>query len=96
MSDIRVRPEALHSAAASLRAESARIESALRGLEAEANLLRGGWDGAAQVAYDNAHRQWSITFEGMKNALRQISDATDDIAEGYVETDRASAKGFRR
>lgn len=95
MSDLRVSPEALHGAAGRLRAESARIEAALRGLEAEAGRLRADWDGAAQVAYDTAHRQWSATFEGMKENLRRISTATDDIAEGYVTTDRRSAKAFQ-
>jgi 6 kDa early secretory antigenic target len=95
MADMRVRPEALHAAAGRLRTESARIEAALRGLESEANRLRGTWDGAAQVAYDNAHRAWSATFEDMKNVLRQISTATDGIADDYVTADRLSAKAFR-
>lgn len=94
MADLRVRPEALHAAAERLRTESARIEAALRGLDTEATNLRGSWDGAAQVAYDNAHRQWSATFEGMKEALRRISTATDGIADDYVAADRSSAKRF--
>jgi len=94
MSDLRVTPEALHAAASQLRSESARIEAALRGLEAEATRLRDQWDGAAQVAYDNAHREWSTTFEDMKNVLRRISNATDGIADDYVSTDRASAARF--
>lgn len=94
MSDLRVTPEALHEAAGRLRAESARIEAALRGLESEGARLRANWDGAAQVAYDNAHRQWSATFEGMKEALRRISTATDTIADDYVATDRRSAQAF--
>lgn len=94
MSDLSVRPEALHAAAGRLRAESARIEAALRGLEAEGTVLRGRWDGAAQVAFDNAHRRWSATFEGMKEALRRISTATDDIADDYVAADKASAARF--
>lgn len=94
MSDLRVSPEALYAAAERLRTESARMESALRGLESEGNRLRSGWDGAAQVAFDNAHHQWSVTFEGMKETLRRISTATVDIADGYIDTDKASARRF--
>jgi 6 kDa early secretory antigenic target len=95
MSDLRVAPEALHASAAQLRTESARIEGALRSLEGEVSRLRGDWDGAAQVAYDQAQSQWSVTLEAMKVALRRISDATDGIADDYVDSDRASAKRFQ-
>jgi len=94
MGDLRVTPESLHAAAGRLRAESARIEAALRGLESEGNRLRSSWDGSAQAAFDQAYRQWSVTFEGMKETLRRIATATDEIAEGYVETDQRSAKLF--
>lgn len=94
MGDLRVTPEALHSASERLRTESARIEGALRGLEQEANRLRGNWDGAARVAYDNAQAQWSVTFEQMRAALASIASATSQIADDYVETDRRSARLF--
>ena len=94
MSDLRVTPEALHDAAGRLRAESARIDSALRGLEGEVTRLRGSWDGAAQAAYDSAQHRWAVTFEQMKTVLQQISTATDDIADDYVTTDRRSAARF--
>ncbi|MFG6402281.1 MULTISPECIES: WXG100 family type VII secretion target [unclassified Microbacterium] len=94
MGDLRVRPEALHSAAARLRDESARIESALRALEQEAGRLRANWDGTARVAYDNAQAQWSATQEQMKDVLARIATATSQIAVDYVETDRRSAKNF--
>lgn len=94
MSDLRVTPEALHAASERLRTESARIDGALRGLEQEANRLRGNWDGAARVAYDNAQGQWSVTFEQMKAALAHIATATSQIADDYVATDRRSAQQF--
>lgn len=95
MADLKVTPEALHAAADRLRAESARIDNALRGLETEITRLRGSWDGAAQAAYDTAQHRWAVTFEHMKTVLQQISTATDDIANDYVTTDRHSAKAFR-
>lgn len=95
MSDLRVTPEALHAAAARLRAESARIDAALGGLDAEVARLRGGWEGTAQTAYDNAQRQWSTTLEQMRDALSRISNATDAIADDYVTADRASAARFQ-
>lgn len=94
MSDLRVTPEALHAAAGRLRAESARIDSALAGLDAEVSRLRGEWEGTAQVAYNNAQQQWSTTLEQMRDALQRISTATDDIADDYVSADRASAARF--
>ncbi|WP_159501992.1 WXG100 family type VII secretion target [Microbacterium sp. 18062] len=96
MADLSVSPAALSASAAELRRESQRIEAALRSLEQEANRLRGSWDGAARVAYDNAQRQWSATFEHMKTVLASIATATAQISENYVETDRKSAKLFRR
>lgn len=96
MADMSVSPAALTESAAQLRRESQRIEVALRALEQEANRLRGNWDGAARVAYDNAQRQWSSTFEQMKAVLANIAAATENISDGYVETDRTSAKLFRR
>jgi WXG100 family type VII secretion target len=95
MADISVSPAALTASAGELRRESQRIEGALRALEQEANRLRGSWDGAARVAYDNAHREWSMTFEHMKTVLARIASATETIAEDYVATDRNSAKLFR-
>jgi WXG100 family type VII secretion target len=94
MSDLRVTPAALHAASDRLRSESARIEAALRALEQEANRLRGNWDGAARVAYDNAQAQWSVTQEHMKNVLARIATATSEIADDYVQTDKQSAKRF--
>lgn len=94
MTDLRVTPDALHASAARLRGESARIASALQGLDAEAARLRGQWDGSAQVAYDNAHREWTATLAQMNGALARISRATDGIADDYVSTDRASAARF--
>lgn len=94
MSDLRVTPAALHAASERLRSESARIEAALRALEAEANRLRGNWDGAARVAYDNAQAQWSVTQEHMKSTLARIASATALIADDYVDADKRSAQRF--
>jgi 6 kDa early secretory antigenic target len=96
MADLRVTPEALHGAAARLRAENARIQAALDGLAGEAASLRTRWDGTAQVAYDNAQRQWDATFAAMNDVLRRIADATDGIADDYVASDRRSAARFGR
>ena len=96
MADLSVSPAELSAASASLKAESQRIEAALRGLEQEANRLRGAWDGTARVAYDNAQREWSATFEHMKNVLASIAAATQQIADNYVEADKRSAKLFQR
>ncbi len=95
MADLNVTPAALVASAGELRRESQRIEGALRALEQEANRLRGNWDGAARVAYDNAQREWSLTFEHMKSVLARIAAATETIAEDYVTTDRNSAKYFQ-
>ena len=96
MADIRVSPAALGEASVALRTESRRIEQALAGLEAEANRLRGNWDGAARDAYDAAQRERSTTFAQMKDVLGSIATATQQIADDYVETDRRSAKLFQR
>ncbi|QEW01073.1 WXG100 family type VII secretion target [Microbacterium caowuchunii] len=96
MGDLSISPAALTASAAELRRESQRIEAALRSLEQEAARLRVNWDGAARVAYDNAQRQWSATFEQMKTVLGSIAASTEQIADGYVETDLHSAKRFTR
>lgn len=95
MSDLRVSPAGLSEASQALRSESQRIEGALLGLEQEANRLRANWDGAAKIAYDNAQREWSASFAEMKQVLASIANATQQIAENYVETDKRNAKLFR-
>ena len=94
MADLRVTPAAMHAAAGRLRTESARIETALHGIESEAGTLRANWDGAAQAAYDAAQLQWSATFHAMKQTLHNIATATEGIADDYIETDLRSAKRF--
>lgn len=96
MGDLSITPAPLTASAGELRRESQRIEGALRALEQEANRLRGNWDGAARVAYDNAQRAWSMEFEHMKAVLANIASATESIAEDYVTTDRNAAKLFQR
>ncbi|TPW76745.1 WXG100 family type VII secretion target [Schumannella sp. 10F1B-5-1] len=92
--DFSVTPEVLREVAASLGAESRHLAGVLGDLEQRVKALEGGWDGAARQAYSEAQRGWSAAITDMTSILGQIGQRTEQIAEGYVADDKASAKRF--
>ena len=52
------------------------------------------WDGAAREAYHQAQRDWNDKLQEMNQILGQISQATSQIAQQYVESDARSAGRF--
>ncbi|GAB3400560.1 hypothetical protein GCM10027515_08500 [Schumannella luteola] len=89
-----VTPETLREVAASLGQESRHLAGVLGDLEQRVRALESNWDGAARQAYSEAQRSWSVSINDMTSILGQVGSATEEIAAGYVSSDKASAKRF--
>lgn len=71
-----------------LRSAAAEIQDHLLLLEQEASVLREGWTGEAQRAYESAHREWSQSLAAMHDLL----DACADLAVGGARHYAAAEK----
>jgi 6 kDa early secretory antigenic target len=94
MGSISVRPEQVIALAGQIRNGSAGIRSRLDELESKVGALRASWDGEAQVAYDTAQAQWTQSLNRLNELLQQIAGKTEEIAQGYVSTDKSAAGRF--
>ena len=68
--------------------------SELDTLDTQVKSLIEQWDGAAREAYHQAQRDWNGKLQEMNQILGQISQATSQIAQQYVESDARSAGRF--
>ncbi len=94
MQSISVRPEQVIALAGQIRNGAAGIRTRLDELESQVGALRSSWDGEAQVAYDQAQAQWTQSLTRLNELLQQISGKTEEIAQGYVSTDKSAAGRF--
>jgi len=94
MQSMSVRPEQVIVLAGQIRQGAAGIRSRLDELESQVGALRASWDGDAQVAYDQAQAQWTQSLTRLNELLQQISGKTEEIAQGYVSTDKSAAGRF--
>ena len=70
------------------------IAQELENLNSQVSALIGQWDGSAREAYHQAQRNWDGKLQEMNQILGQISQATSQIAQQYVESDARSAGRF--
>lgn len=72
---------------ANLRRATAGIQDHLDALDREVVALRGQWSGAAQSAYDRAHRQWAVPMERLRSALQNATDAAQTTGDRLTQTE---------
>ncbi|MFG6402276.1 MULTISPECIES: WXG100 family type VII secretion target [unclassified Microbacterium] len=94
MQSMSVRPEQVIALAGQIRTGSAGIRTRLEELESQVGKLRASWDGEAQTAYDQAQAQWTQSLGRLNELLQQIAGKTEEIAQGYVSTDKSAAGRF--
>ena len=94
MQSMSVRPEQVTALAAQIRTGSNAIRGELDQLEQKIAKLRASWSGESQASYDEAQRRWNQSLSEMQQLLTQIANKTDEISQGYVNTDAQSAKRF--
>ena len=94
MQSMSVRPEQVIALSGQIRTGAAGIRTRLEELEAKVGALRASWDGEAQVAYDQAQAQWTQSLSRLNELLQQIAGKTEEIAQGYVSTDKSAAGRF--
>jgi len=94
MQSISVRPEQVIALSGQIRNGASGIRTRLEELESEVGSLRAKWDGEAQVAYDTAQAQWNQSINRLNELLQQIAAKTEEIAQGYTQTDKSAAGRF--
>ena len=92
VSSFSVRPEQVDVLASDIAADAKSIAQELENLNSQVSALIGQWDGSAREAYHQAQRNWDVKLQEM--ILGQISQATSQIAQQYVESDARSAGRF--
>ena len=90
VSSFSVRPEQVDVLASDIAADAKSIAQELENLNSQVSALIGQWDGSAREAYHQAQRK----LQEMNQILGQISQATSQIAQQYVESDARSAGRF--
>ena len=70
-----------------LRQAVAALQDKLDALDREATALRGQWSGAAQTAYDDAHRQWAKPMDSLRIALHDATDAAQAAGDRLTQTE---------
>jgi early secretory antigenic target protein ESAT-6 len=79
----------IEALAQKLRDGTRAMDEVLGRLDAEVDLLKGAWSGAALEAYEVAQRQWRATMTEMKDGLEQFSRDTVATASDYQDTSRS-------
>lgn len=72
---------------ANLRQVIAGIQDHIDGLERQVTSSRGQWSGAAQVAYDHAHREWADSIARLHSALGHATDAAQAAGDRFTQTE---------
>ena len=94
VSSFSVRPEQVDVLSADIANDAKGIAQELDNLDTQVKSLIEQWDGAAREAYHQAQRDWNCKLQEMNQILGQISQATSQIAQQYVESDARSAGRF--
>ena len=94
VSSFSVRPEQVDVLSADIANDAKGIAQELDNLDTQVKSLIEQWDGAVREAYHQAQRDWNGKLQEMNQILRQISQATSQIAQQYVESDARSAGRF--
>ena len=94
VSSFSVRPEQVDVLSADIANDAKGIAQELDNLDTQVKSLIEQWDGASREAYHQAQRDWNGKLQEMSQILGQISQATSQIAQQYVESDARSAGRF--
>ena len=94
VSSFSVRPEQVDVLSADIANDAKGIAQELDNLDTQVKSLIEQWDGAAREAYHQAQRDGNGKLQEMNQILGQISQATSQIAQQYVESDARSAGRF--
>ena len=94
VSSFSVRPEQVDVLSADIANDAKGIAQELDNLDTQVKSLIEQWDGAGREAYHQAQRDWNGKLQEMNQILGQISQATSQIAQQYVESDARSAGRF--
>lgn len=94
MQSMSVNPAQVSALSGQIRNGANGIRGELDNLESEVGKLRASWDGEAQVAYDQAQREWSKSLVALQQLLEQISGKTEEIAQTYTQSDKSSSARF--
>lgn len=94
VSSFSVRPEQVDVLSADIANDAKGIAQELDNLDTQVKSLIEQWDGAAREVYHQAQRDWNGKLQEMNQILGQISQATSQIAQQYVESDARSAGRF--
>lgn len=94
VSSFSVRPEQVDVLSADIANDAKGIAQELDNLDTQVKSLIEQWDGAAREAYHQAQCDWNGKLQEMNQILGQISQATSQIAQQYVESDARSAGRF--
>ena len=94
VSSFSVRPEQVDVLSADIANDAKGIAQELDNLDTQVKSLIEQWDGAVRAAYHQAQRDWNGKLQEMNQILGQISQATSQIAQQYVESDARSAGRF--
>lgn len=79
---------ALHAETmASLRRAVTGLQESLDALDQDVGTLRGRWSGAAQAAYDDAHRRWAGPMSRLRAALGEATDAAQSAGDRLTQTE---------
>lgn len=94
VSSFSVRPEQVDVLSSDIANDAKGIARELDNLDNQVKSLIEQWDGSAREAYHQAQRDWASKLQEMNQILGQISQATSQIAQQYVESDARSAGRF--
>ena len=94
VSSFSVRPEQVDVLSADIANDAKGIAQELDNLDTQVKSLIEQWNGAVREAYHQAQRDWNGKLQEMNQILGQISQATSQIAQQYVESDARSAGRF--
>lgn len=94
VSSFSVRPEQVDVLSGDIANDAKGIAQELDNLDNQVKALIEQWDGSAKEAYYQAQRDWTSKLQEMNQILGQISQATSQIAQQYVESDARSAGRF--
>jgi len=71
------------------------IEFGLDQLEAQAAVLRSGWDGEAQRAFDVAHAKWDASLRELNAIARALSALAHSSNTRFHAHDRDAARAWQ-
>ena len=86
---------ALTATVAALQKAATGIGSELAQLEVASNALAGAWSGEAQLAYANAHREWSESVSEMQKIFEAASTVASNASIRFEPAEQRIAAAWQ-